>query len=80
MPTWLKRLVLELGGKDPLVVFADADLKAAADCAVRHSLRNTGQVCCSIERVYVARAVAEEFEALVVEKARKWISQQKKRN
>ncbi len=68
----LKRLVLELGGKDPLVVMADADLEAAADCAVRHSLRNTGQVCCSVERVYVAQAIAEDFERLVVEKAAEW--------
>jgi succinate-semialdehyde dehydrogenase / glutarate-semialdehyde dehydrogenase len=63
----LKRLVLELGGKDPLLVFADADLEAAAECAVRHALRNTGQVCCSVERVYVAEAVAPEFERLVVD-------------
>jgi acyl-CoA reductase-like NAD-dependent aldehyde dehydrogenase len=68
----LKRLVLELGGKDPLVVFADADLEAAAKCAVDQSLRNTGQVCCSLERVYVADEVAEEFERLVVERARTW--------
>ena len=68
----LKRLVLELGGKDPLVVFSDADLEAAAECAVRHSLRNTGQVCCSVERVYVADEVAEAFESLVVEKAKAW--------
>lgn len=68
----LKRLVLELGGKDPLVVFADADLAAAARCAVTHSLRNTGQVCCAIERVYVAESVREEFERLVLEQAAKW--------
>ena len=68
----LKRLVLELGGKDPLVVFGDADLDAAAECAVRHSLRNTGQVCCSVERVYVAEEVAERFEELVVDKAATW--------
>lgn len=68
----LKRLVLELGGKDPLVVMADADLEAAAECAVRHSLRNSGQVCCSVERVYVAEDVAEEFERRVVEAARAW--------
>jgi len=68
----LKRLILELGGKDPLVVFADADLESAAECAVRHSLRNTGQVCCSVERVYVAESIAEEFERLVVAKASDW--------
>jgi acyl-CoA reductase-like NAD-dependent aldehyde dehydrogenase len=40
----LKRVVLELGGKDPLVVFADADLDAAAAQAVEFSLYNCGQV------------------------------------
>lgn len=68
----LKRLVLELGGKDPLVVMADADLEAAAEAAVTHSLRNTGQVCCSLERVYVASEVAERFEKLVMKHARSW--------
>lgn len=68
----LKRLVLELGGKDPMVVFEDADLDAAAECAVRHSLRNTGQVCCAVERVYVAESIAEDFERRVVEKAKEW--------
>jgi len=68
----LKRLVLELGGKDPLVVFADADLESAADCAVTHSLRNTGQVCCSVERIFVAEDVADELEALVLERAKSW--------
>lgn len=68
----LKRLVLELGGKDPLVVMADADLESAAECAVRHSLRNSGQVCCSVERVYVADSVADAFEQRVVEKAKEW--------
>ena len=68
----LKRLVLELGGKDPLVVFGDADLDAAADCAVTHALRNTGQVCCSVERIFVAEEVAERFQDLVVEKAKTW--------
>ena len=68
----LKRLVLELGGKDPMIVFADADLDRAADCAVEHSLRNTGQVCCSVERVYVADEIADEFEQLVKDKAAGW--------
>ena len=68
----LKRLVLELGGKDPLFVMADADLDAAAKCAVTHSLRNTGQVCCSVERVFVADSVADEFEAKVLERVAGW--------
>ena len=65
----LKRLVLELGGKDPMVVLDDADLDAAARFAVRNSFRNAGQVCVSTERIYVARPVAEAFEAAVVELA-----------
>jgi acyl-CoA reductase-like NAD-dependent aldehyde dehydrogenase len=68
----LKRLVLELGGKDPLVVFADADLDAAADCAVRHSLRNTGQVCCAVERVYIEESAAAAFEEKVAVLAAEW--------
>jgi acyl-CoA reductase-like NAD-dependent aldehyde dehydrogenase len=68
----LKRLVLELGGKDPLLVFADADLEAAAICATQNSLRNTGQVCCSVERVLVERSVAERFEELVLQEAENW--------
>jgi len=65
----LKRLVLELGGKDPMIVCADADLEQAADFAVKESFRNSGQVCCSVERVYVESAVADRFAELVVERA-----------
>lgn len=63
----LKRLVLELGGKDPMVVFADADLELAASDAVKYSLSNTGQVCCSFERVYVDNTIKEEFASKVIE-------------
>ena len=70
----LKRLVLELGGKDPMIVCADADLERAADFAVRESMRNTGQVCCSVERIYVERAAAERFTELVLERARQCTS------
>jgi acyl-CoA reductase-like NAD-dependent aldehyde dehydrogenase len=66
----LKRLVLELGGKDPMIVCRDADLEAAADYAVRESMRNSGQVCCAVERIYVEAPVAPRFTELVVEKAR----------
>ena len=68
--TSLKRLVLELGGKDPMIVFADADLDVAARDAVTNSLANAGQVCCSIERLYVEKSVQVEFEQKVVEIAR----------
>ncbi|MGQ0553057.1 MAG: aldehyde dehydrogenase family protein [Planctomycetota bacterium] len=65
----LKRMVLELGGKDPMIVCADADLPAAAAYAVRESMRNSGQVCCAVERIYVERAVAPRFTELVVKLA-----------
>ena len=63
----LKRVILELGGKDPLVVLQGADIEAAAAFAARNSFRNSGQVCVSTERIYVEDAIAEEFtDALVV--------------
>lgn len=70
----LKRLVLELGGKDPMLVFADADLDKAAEDAVGFSLLNCGQVCCSVERVYVAQAVSARFEALCAAKAAAYVA------
>ena len=68
----LKRLVLELGGKDPMIVFADADLDKAASDAVTNSLFNAGQVCCSVERVYVEESVKSQFEEKIVELAKAW--------
>jgi succinate-semialdehyde dehydrogenase/glutarate-semialdehyde dehydrogenase len=64
----LKRVILELGGKDPLVVLEDADLDAAAAFAVRNSFRNAGQVCVSTERIYVDARVREPFLRRMVEK------------
>ncbi len=57
----LKRVILELGSKDPLVVLEDADVKAAARFAADNSFRNAGQVCVSTERVYVPKAIAQSF-------------------
>ena len=57
----LKRLVLELGGKDPMIVFDDSNIEKAASDAVEYSLCNAGQVCCSIERVYVADSIYDTF-------------------
>ncbi|MGI9432504.1 MAG: aldehyde dehydrogenase family protein [Myxococcota bacterium] len=59
---------LELGGKDPMVVCADADLERAASGAVFGAFANAGQICVSTERVYVVDEVADEFERKVVEK------------
>jgi acyl-CoA reductase-like NAD-dependent aldehyde dehydrogenase len=59
---------LELGGKDPMIVCADADLERAANGAVFGAFSNAGQVCVSTERVYVVDSVADQFERKVVEK------------
>ncbi|MFN3955085.1 MAG: aldehyde dehydrogenase [Pararhodobacter sp.] len=67
----LKRVYLELGGKSPNVVFADApDLKAAAQVSALGIFRNSGQVCVAGSRLLVERSVHEEFAALVAEAAR----------
>jgi acyl-CoA reductase-like NAD-dependent aldehyde dehydrogenase len=63
----LKRVILELGGKDPMIVLDDADIEAAAKFAVMNSFRNAGQVCVSTERIYVDRQIAEQFENRVAE-------------
>jgi succinate-semialdehyde dehydrogenase/glutarate-semialdehyde dehydrogenase len=60
---------LELGGKDPMIVCADANLDRSASGAVAGAFMNTGHYCCGTERVYVVEAVAEEFTRKVVEKA-----------
>lgn len=65
----MKRFVLELGGKDPMIIFEDADLDKAAADAVAYSLCNTGQVCCSIERIYVAEKVYDEVQKRVAKLA-----------
>jgi acyl-CoA reductase-like NAD-dependent aldehyde dehydrogenase len=70
----LKRLVLELGGKDPMIVFGDADLDLAAKDAVSGSYGNAGQVCCAVERVYVDGSVRDEFAAKVLAEARQWVA------
>jgi acyl-CoA reductase-like NAD-dependent aldehyde dehydrogenase len=59
---------LELGGKDPMLVLADADLERAANFATYYSMQNAGQTCISIERAYVEEPVYDEFVAKVTEK------------
>ena len=54
------------------IVFADADLDRAANDAVTNSLFNAGQVCCSVERVYVEQSIQTQFEQKVVELAKEW--------
>jgi succinate-semialdehyde dehydrogenase/glutarate-semialdehyde dehydrogenase len=61
---------LELGGKDPMIVCADADMERAVNGAVFGAFMNTGQYCCSTERVYVVEPIADEFTVRVVERVR----------
>ena len=60
-----KALTLELGGKSPFIVFADADLDAAVEGVVDSVWFNQGQVCCAGARLLVAEAIAKRFEALL---------------
>jgi len=64
----LTPVVLELGGKDPMIVCKDADLEMAARAAVWGAFTNSGQACSSVERLYVHRSIAEKFTRSVVEK------------
>ena len=54
---------LELGGKDPMIVLADADIERAANAAAYYSMQNGGQTCISVERVYVEAPIYDEFVA-----------------
>ncbi|MEP3110794.1 MAG: aldehyde dehydrogenase family protein [Erythrobacter sp.] len=61
---------LELGGKDPLIITDNADPEWAASVALRSSIVATGQACQSIERIFVARSIADEFLAHLTQKAK----------
>jgi phosphonoacetaldehyde dehydrogenase len=65
-----KRLILELGGNDPLIVMEDADLERAAELAVQGATKNSGQRCTAVKRILVVEAVADEFVERVLAKAR----------
>jgi acyl-CoA reductase-like NAD-dependent aldehyde dehydrogenase len=67
----LKKINLELGGIDPLLVFEDADLDVAVPGAVWARLLNAGQVCTSSKRIYVVESLAEEFTKRVVKQVKK---------
>jgi putative phosphonoacetaldehyde dehydrogenase len=67
-----RRIVLELGGNDPLIVMEDADLDKASDLAVQGSYKNSGQRCTAVKRMLVQESVAARFTELVVEKTRRW--------
>ncbi|MGZ5266300.1 MAG: phosphonoacetaldehyde dehydrogenase [Caldimonas sp.] len=67
-----RRIVLELGGNDPIIVMDDANLDEASSLAVQGSYKNSGQRCTAVKRMLVHEAVAARFTELVVEKTRAW--------
>ncbi|MDX6613870.1 MAG: hypothetical protein QOD75_3056, partial [Blastocatellia bacterium] len=67
----LTPVVLELGGKDPMIVLEDANLEMAARAAVWGAFANAGQACASVERCYVHERVAASFIALVTKETQK---------
>jgi acyl-CoA reductase-like NAD-dependent aldehyde dehydrogenase len=67
----LTPVLMELGGKDPMIVAEDADVDAAAEAAVFGALTNAGQACISIERIYVAEAIYTRFVDKVVQEVAK---------
>ena len=66
----LTPVVLELGGKDPMIVLADANLQNAARAAIWGAFCNSGQACASIERCYVHESIANKFVDLVVKETK----------
>jgi succinate-semialdehyde dehydrogenase/glutarate-semialdehyde dehydrogenase len=67
----LLRVVLELGGKDPMLVLDDADVDVASSAAVWGAFVNAGQACLSVERCYVHRSLCEAFLRACVEKTKR---------
>jgi len=67
-----RRVVLELGGNDPIIVMDDADIDEASTLAVQGSYKNSGQRCTAVKRMLVHEAVAVRFTEQVVEKTRAW--------
>ena len=67
----LKKVSLELGGKDPVIICDDADIEVAAIGTSWGGFVNTGQVCTSVERVYVYDSVVKRFTEALVEEAKK---------
>jgi len=69
----LKRISLELGGKSPNIVFADADWKRAAESSPMSVFANTGQDCCARSRMFVERSIFDAFVAAFVDATRKLV-------
>jgi phosphonoacetaldehyde dehydrogenase len=67
-----RRMVLELGGNDPIIVMEDADIEEASTLATQGSYKNSGQRCTAVKRMIVHQKVADEFVEKLVAKTRAW--------
>jgi aldehyde dehydrogenase (NAD+) len=67
-----KKLVLELGGNDPLIILNDADMNLAVTLAAEGSYRNSGQRCTAVKRILVQEGIADEFTKRLVEKTKEY--------
>lgn len=68
----MKRLVLELGGKSPLILFPDVEVDQAAECAMTCAFGNQGQACCAVTRVIVHRSILDAFVERITALSRKY--------
>lgn len=67
-----RKVILELGGNDPLIVMDDADIEKAVDLAASGSYGNSGQRCTAVKRILVQKKIASDFTSLLVEKTKEW--------
>lgn len=67
-----KKVVLELGGNDPIIILEDADLDLAVTLAAEGSFRNSGQRCTAVKRILVQESILEKFTTRFVEKAKEY--------
>src|SRR5690606_11394593 len=67
-----KKVIVELGGNDPLIIMEDADLEMAAHLAAEGSFRNSGQRCTAVKRILVHEKIEEEFTSKFLRKAKSY--------
>ena len=67
----MKKITLELGGNDPLIVLEDADIEKAVEATIRGSYLYTGQVCIAVKRLIVDESVADDFVEMLLKETRK---------
>ncbi|RPD40541.1 phosphonoacetaldehyde dehydrogenase [Chitinophaga barathri] len=69
-----KKVILELGGNDPLIVLEDADMELAVTLAAEGAYRNSGQRCTAVKRILVQESIHDEFVAKLVEKTKEYVT------